>query len=248
VEEIHRDFAAGGSLTDAALRQRDEMLACFQHFLGHDLHNTFLGVHGLARLLLTAGEAEIPAGMRSDLERITELLRLADEEARHLATLGRLIQDVGTPTSIQLSELCREAAAEARWLCGEPAVEYHISEHLPVANLPVRLVRTILVQVLRNAFGTGLSGRPLRVEIAGEKRAEEVVLRVVDDGRGLSLEQRHGLAKLLASGRSGTSGTGRGWFLVRHLLAASGGALRVRSAAGQGTAVTMTFRVPSTSS
>ncbi len=246
LEEIVHDFAAGGSVAEAARHERDTLLACFQHFLGHDLPNCFVGAQGLARLVLATLETEPVEKLRALLEQLADLVRLTDEEVRHLAALGRLIQNPGPPTPVDLGELCREAAAAARWLCGQPPVVYHISD-LPVANVPVRLVREAVLQVLRAAFAAGLPDRPLRVEVAGETRAEEVVLHVSDDGRGLSPEQLRRLADLWARGLLGTPRTGREWFQVRHLLAANGGAIRVRSALGQGTAVTMTFRVPTAS-
>ncbi len=205
MDEIDHDFAAGGSVAEAAGRERDALLACFQHFLGHDLPNCFVGAQGLARLILANLGSESPEQLRALLEQLADLVRLTDEEVRHLAALGRLIQDPGRPTPVDLGELCREAAAAARWLCGQPPVVYHISD-LPVANVPVRLVREAVLQVLRAAFAAGLPDRPLRVEVAGEPRAEEVVLHVNDDGRGLSPEQLRRLADLWARGLLGTPG------------------------------------------
>jgi signal transduction histidine kinase len=239
--EIDHDFTVG-NLVAKAVGHESDLLACFQHFLGHDLPNLFVSVQARARQILADLATETPDALRTALMQLTDLVSRTDDDVHHLVALGQLLRDAGKQIPIDLGDLCREAAAEAHWLCGDLKVDYQISKHLPVANVSALLVRAALVQVLRNAFVAGLPDRPVHVEVSGHTRGEEVVFEIVDNGRGLSPEQLHWLADLWDKGLTGTSWNGRGWFVVRHVLAASNGAVKVRSTLRQGTAVTLTFR------
>jgi signal transduction histidine kinase len=235
VHEITYDFAEAGS-------RESILLACFHSYLGHDLRNDFLIVHDHVQQILANLGTEAPDQVRGLVEQLADQVHLTSQDVDLLATLGKLIRDSEPLTTVDLADLCREAAAEARWLSNDPPVDYHISDQLPVTPVFTRLVKAVLVQVLRNAFAAGLPERPLRVDINGEIQGEDVVLHVRDNGRGLSLSQVQRLTYLLAHGTIGSHRMGRGLFLVRQMLAANGGAIRICSTQGEGTTVSMTFR------
>jgi signal transduction histidine kinase len=235
VHEITYDFAEAGS-------RESVLLACFQNYLGHDLRNEFLIVQDHVQQILANLGTHPPDQVRVLVEQLAEKVRLTSQDVDTLATLGRLVRDGEPLTSVDLAGLCREAAAAARWLSGDPPVVYHISDQLPVTPVFARLVNAALVQVLRNAFDAGVPERPLRVDIGAAIQGQDVVLEVRDNGRGLSTNQLQRLTYLLAHGIMGSHRMGRGLFLVRQILAANGGAIRIGSAQGEGTTVTMTFR------
>jgi signal transduction histidine kinase len=232
--EVHFDYdPTAGPGPEARARERaDRLLDRYQQVLGHDLPNLLVALQGLARLVAAEyGECLDPEA-RALLERLADLARRADALARSTAALGKSGRDTAPATPVPLADAVREAIAESNFLCNGSAVEYDVAGNMPVLTVPRPVLHQILVQLLRNAASGGAPGRPLRVAVSARRYPGGVELRVADDGRGLP------------PGGAGATDVadGPGLFLVRELVAARGGALRVSSQPGAGTAVTVLFR------
>jgi signal transduction histidine kinase len=112
------------------------------------------------------------------------------------------------------------------------------------------LLHPVLVELLKNALAALPSGRPGRIEVAASPEGGGCLIRVGDNGRGLSDEQARLLEEPFAARRlQGTipagqavqqgGGLGLGFFLVRQAVARWGGRVAVRSVLDQGTTVTL---------
>src|SRR3954453_685971 len=105
-----------------ALARAERLLACYQQAVGHELPNLLVALQGTARLL------EQDAGDRLDPETRTGLTQLADLAGRvhdfvaALADGGRACRRVELAEEVALEDVCREAAAEAGWLCPRPVM------------------------------------------------------------------------------------------------------------------------------
>jgi signal transduction histidine kinase len=99
------------------------------------------------------------------------------------------------------------------------------------------LFETVVRNLVKNALAYSEPDRPVDVEarLAGET----LRLTVRDQGRGMNAEDLAALGRLYFRGASseGTKGTGLGFHLVRKIVDAHGGSLRVDSAKGTGTTV-----------
>jgi signal transduction histidine kinase len=240
VELVH-DFAPpGDDPCRRLLRQRDAWIACQQHFLGHDLPGKLVGLQGLARQLAADAGPGLDAADRDLLLHLADLARQAGEAARDLADLGRLLREAEPPSAVGLADLAAEAIAEANLLGAGRPVEYHLQQPMPVVELPPRALRRLLVQALLHAAAAA-PGRQLRVVVGAREAGEGVEVWVTDDGPPLSPERRRHLTEL-TTGRAELFRGAPGLLLVRHLLAAWGGALRVRSGPEQGTTLTLLLR------
>jgi signal transduction histidine kinase len=226
---------------DARARQRaDQLLACYQQALGHELPNLLVSLQGLARLLAEEQGTRLDAEGRVLLDRLAELARRADTVARATAAVGRACREPGSTTAISLNDAVREALAEVNLLSIGGGVEYDVAEEMPVLAVSRRALHQLLVQLLGNAARAGLPGRPLRVAVSARRTPGGVELRIADNGRGLPPEVLRRPAEPFATGCG--AGIGLGLFLVRQFVAGWGGALRVASEPGSGTAVTILFR------
>src|SRR4051812_4631173 len=108
--ELHCSFEPTATTEAECERRRAEaLLACYQHFLGHDLPNRLVAAQGLARLLLDELGPVLDADARDMLERLADLVLLADVETRRLAGIGRLHRDVGPATATPLGDVVHEA-------------------------------------------------------------------------------------------------------------------------------------------
>ena len=160
---------------------------------------------------------------------------------RSIAGLGRLCCQSGPLESLDLGELCHEAATEARVLFKGRPVEYHLQEVMPIVVTQRAPLYQVLSQLLRNSFQASRTGQTLVIEI-GARRVETggVELRIGDTGKGMSdflLAQ----VRATITGESG-GGSGLGLVLVRQVVAGWRGAVRIRSEPDQGTVVTILAR------
>src|SRR5262245_31597120 len=89
----------------------DEMLPCFQAYVGHELLNHPVAAQGLARLVLE-GEAErLGDEGRMLLGRLAALTRRADAMARRLGDVGRLLREPAGGPPVAVAPLLAEVAA-----------------------------------------------------------------------------------------------------------------------------------------
>ncbi len=109
-------------------------------------------------------------------------------------------------------------------------------------------LRQIFVNIINNAVKYTNDGGDIRVRIDEEEAGDRVVLIFSCEDNGVGMSEEF-LARLFEpferaedTTQSGIEGTGLGMSIVRKLLDAMGGTIGVKSAPGQGTAVTI--RVP----
>jgi signal transduction histidine kinase len=194
------------------------------------------------------------------LGRLAALARHTDRLVRALANVGRLCRDARSDEPVAPEEVAREAAAEVNVLYGGPPVVYDFPLDLPAVTVSRQSLYQVLVQLLRNAVQAVGAGRPIpsfptpgtttqgeahaaagRVEVGARRAPGGVEVWVADDGRGLA-----GLPpeRLFAPFQRGGDGLGLGLFLVRSVVAAWGGCLRVESEPGRGTRFTLLISHP----
>lgn len=243
--DIYLDFgpSAGLDATGAALRQAERLLACWQQALGHELPNHMVAIVGLARVLEETQGDQLDAEGRVCLERLTAAARRSGGLMDALAEVGRLCREACAERGVALPEVAHEAAAEVHLLCSQAIVEYDFPSDLPNLAVSRRALHRVLVHLLRNAAAAALPSRPLFIQVGGRTCPAGVEFWVADNGRGLSPARPDSLFEAFAHRRGG-SGQGLGLFLVRQLVAAWGGALRVQSEPGEGTTFTLLVRPP----
>jgi signal transduction histidine kinase len=239
--EIALDFLrpCGADPARPALEHAERLLACFQTALGHELPNRLVALQGLARMLQM--EEGIGAEARQLLESLAAQARRADELVRALAAVGRLRREARAGGPADPAEVVVEAAVEANLLSRSRPVEYHLAEPLPLLPVSRAGLHRALLELLSNAVRSGVAGRPLAVRLCARPAEGGVEFRVADNGRGLDEARASRLFEPFCPGQEG-AGHGLGLFLVRQLVAEWGGALRVQSAPGQGTAVAVLVR------
>ncbi len=121
------------------------------------------------------------------------------------------------------------------------AVERDVAPGLPRLAGDAAALRRALANLVANAAKFAASGRWLAVRAAGSADARRVVLRVEDRGPGIPREERQRVFEPfhrgVAAQSNATPGAGLGLSLVRHVVAAHGGSVRIEGREGGGTAV-----------
>ncbi len=142
--------------------------------------------------------------------------------------------DTGTesfPISLVIDNCASMFCAEAK----EQNVELRVRNSvLHVTTDPIDLMRSVcnlVSNALKHAQGS-------KILVAAQARGESVVLRVIDNGRGMDEST---LAELMESGAKspGSEGHGLGLALVAQFARRPGHSLEVKSTAGKGTCISL---------
>jgi signal transduction histidine kinase len=167
--------------------------------------------------------------------------------------MNRLIEDLldvarmeaGTlslsPTPQPTESLLREAVEAAQPLAGE----VHLLLEEPGALPPVLADRDRLLQVFSNLLGNALKFTPRggQVRVGARAQDEHVRFYVRDTGPGLNEDAlAHIFDRFWQLDRKDRRGAGLGLSIVKGLVEAHGGRLRVESEPGHGS--TFSFTVP----
>jgi signal transduction histidine kinase len=190
----------------------------------HEINN------GLTRLLLDLELARVKAGAlrgaspeHAELDGlVSDALDAARHVSRVVADLSRASRPVGRLTSVPAGEV----VATARRLCADVLRGVDVRVRIwrnPVIRADERRLTQVLVNLLRNA-GLALAGRPApQIDVSIEQVAEQVVLRVADNGPGLPPAVVQRLFEPFVTTRA--TGTGLGLALSRGYVQEMGGAL-----------------------
>lgn len=237
LREMARRF---NEMADAQARRQREQLD-FVASLAHDLR-TPLGVLTTSTRLATQHQGE-------ERERILTMI------ARQADRLNRLIDDLLDTARIQAGRLSLELGrVDLVPLASEIVTLFHASSpdrqfvlDAHEGPLEARCDSSRVSQVLNNLLSNAVKYSPETspVEIALGKEGELVVIRVRDEGIGLSQEELSELFlpyRRTKRGGSYASGSGLGLYGVKRVVEAHGGTISAESTVGHGT--TFIVRLP----
>jgi signal transduction histidine kinase len=113
----------------------------------------------------------------------------------------------------------------------------HLDSDLPVVMLDKSLMRQALVNLCRNAIEAMPEGGS--IDLLTRTRGEDVVLEIIDTGKGMDEKTRAQMFQAFFSTRSG--GSGLGLPTVRRIVEAHHGRISCESEVGKGTRFTITL-------
>ncbi len=235
-EQVARTAAES---TAAALRQADRRKDEFLAILAHELRNPLGPLRNGIQLLSLAGplEPEVRETHEMMARQVENLVRLVDD----LLDVGRVTQGMIRLRKERIDarlvisraiESCREFISQR---------DHRLDVDLPddPLNIEVDLVRIaqVVINLLKNAAKFTPAGG--RIRISAERASDEVLIRVRDNGKGISPEMLTQVFELFVQADPTLSrteeGLGIGLTLSRHLTELHGGTLRAASAGlGQG--------------
>lgn len=250
LEERNRNIEALYDLLDdkaVALQQADRSKNEFLATLSHELRGP-LSAAGMAVTLLQ------PAGVSS--ERANQMGELIGRQVAHMSRLVEDLLDVSRISRglVQLEQAPVElaaivAAAVEQMQSAADKKQHRIEQQLGAGRLLVLGDRTRLIQVLSNLLGNAIRYTPGsgHIRITLERRGPMAVLRVADNGKGITAELMPRLFDLYAQGEVSSDrtggGLGLGLALVRNLVEAHKGSVAVDSA-GEGKGSVFTVQLP----
>ncbi len=226
---------------EEALEAREEFLSIASHELNSPLTSLKLRLQEVAR---SANVAEAPL----EPERLRRLIEVSERQLRRLSRLVADLLDVSRITTGQLTlereeldlgELAREAAARVIEQARPELVAIEVRAELPVHGRWDRVrVEQVVTNLLSNALKYG-GGAPVVVTV--ENAGDRARVTVEDRGIGIAPEMQARLFQRFGRGVSARryGGLGLGLYIVRQILDAHGGTVRVESTLGQGSRFTV---------
>jgi signal transduction histidine kinase len=213
-------------------QMKDEIISA----VSHEMRTPLTAMLGFVEVLL---ESEVdPEERRTYLTTVYQETRRLNELISNFLDLQQL-KARNLPcrfTDLEVRPLLVDAAALFTFDREHHRIEIDCPERLP----PVRGDEGKLHQVLTNLISNAIKYSPpeSRVVLGAESDGNEVVIRVQDEGCGIPAELRDRVFekfyRMDNSDRRQAGGTGLGLALVRELVAAHGGRIRVESAGGVG--------------
>ncbi len=240
-ELVRSQAARAAAEADVALR--DEFISIASHELNSPLAALKLTFKQFSRTMVPDGEPTRPTVQRS-LERcerqLVRLIRLVDallDVSRIAAgTIALRVESVCLLEAVRhaVQALAADAAGTGSRIevTGDPTVSGEWD--------PTR-IEQLVTNLLRNALAFG-RGLPIRVTVTGDERKAR--LSVVDEGIGIAREQQARIfgrfERAVPARRYG--GLGLGLYVVKQVVDAHGGSVRVESQPGSG--ATFTVELP----
>jgi signal transduction histidine kinase len=240
-DELLRREREARSAAEGANRAKDEFLA----MLGHELRNPLGAISNAARLLehprtdaVTAQRAREIISRQSDhLTRLTDDLLDAGRAVMGKISLQRRPLELAALTSSALATLRASGRTANHRLI-------HTLEPVWVEGDPIRVEQILSNLVINAAKYTPLPGT---IRVSLRKENGEAVLRVADDGVGMSEDLVARAFDLFVQGERGLDrvhgGLGIGLTLVRRLAEMHGGTATAKSD-GAGRGSEFTVRLP----
>ncbi len=228
------------------LRSTERMRRELTANVSHELRTPLTSIVGFVETLLD--------GAMTDEETARQFLTIIDDEAKRLV---KLVDDL-----MDLSRLESKRVALELKPVDVGHLAYHVVDKMrPLAeNSQLMLSQSVpsgliapadsdrLEQVLTNLVDNALKYTPPggRVEVRASDDNGEILVEVVDNGRGIPPEDLpHVFERFYRADRSrtrGSGGTGLGLAIAKHIIEAHGGRISVHSRLGEGT--TFVFTLP----
>ncbi|HEY3451412.1 MAG TPA: ATP-binding protein [Myxococcales bacterium] len=223
--------------TQEAVRARDEFLSIASHELRTPVTSLQLAAQGLLRLSKSGSLAQVPPEfLASSLEttvrqstRMAALIdRLLDVSRIQAGRLELQIEDV------DLASVAKEIVAQTAAEAARAGCTVTLRAGGPVVGRWDRArLEQVVANLLSNAFKYG-AGKPIELEVAMEPDRAKLTVR--DQGIGIPPDRMGRIFERFERAVSARnySGLGLGLYIVRRVLEALGGSIRVLSQQGLG--------------
>jgi two-component system sensor histidine kinase KdpD len=229
------------------LEEVDRLRAALIGSVSHDLRTP------LASIKASISDLADPALHLSDDDRAT-LLRTTEEETDRLSRLVTNLLDMSRiqagalvphRSATPLDELIGAVVARLAGMFREHRLTVEVADGLPLADVDYLLVEQALTNLLENAARYTPVGSAVTVRAGEASGGAEVEVAVVDHGPGVAEEERERIFDefyRLRAGGGGPFGTGMGLAIVKGIVEAHGGRIRVTETPGGG--ATFALRLP----
>jgi signal transduction histidine kinase len=218
-----------------ALEAANRELESFSYSVSHDLRAPLRAIDGFSLMLLE----DYGPGLDAEAQRYIATIRASTQRMGQLIddllALSRVGRQPLRKAQVDMTQLAREAAAEAIRETSGPAPELLLSE-LPPACGDSSLLKQVWLNLIGNAVKYSSKVSAPRIEITADSADGPAVYRVRDNGAGFDMQFAHKLFNVFQRlhAQEEFTGTGVGLALVHRILARHGGRIWAEGAPQRG--------------
>jgi signal transduction histidine kinase len=219
------------------LNTRSSFISTFATHVSHELKSPLTSIQGAAELLRDDIDAATPVMTDQDRRKFLDNI-IAD--ADRLAKISGRLRDFAraeNPIAVGAAKLS-DAIADLR-AAFSPPLDVSGSGDL---DTPMRISEENATIIFSNLADNALRHRGSTLEVSAMRQGSSLLVKVCDDGEGVSPNNRTQIFDSFFTTRRDSGGTGMGLAIVRAMLEAHGGAIRLLEAE-RGTAFELTIPV-----
>jgi signal transduction histidine kinase len=241
------DFERALTERNHALLAAEKLRNNFVHHVSYELRSPLTNIIGFIQLL---AEGSVGALNEKQLEYIGYVMKSSGSllaiinDILDLATIDMDAMELSL-TEVNVRKIIASAAEGLQDRLDESGIHLQIIalDNIGVMQADAKRLRQILFNLLSNAIGFSTAGQT--VSLTALRRDQEIVFRVVDQGRGISQDTLDSVFDRFHSHTVGTRhrGVGLGLSIVRAFVELHGGSVKIQSAPGEGTTVTCALPV-----
>ena len=222
LRQMHQDYIAGPAV------------------LSHELRTPLTVVRGAAELLADGSAGPMNEMQLKFAKTIAENSNQVIEMAEDMLAEIRMESDLFNLRlkRVEMRELVRHNVAQLRRFHSAPI---RLENHGAPIHMSVdpRLMGQAIANVINNAARH--AGEGVSILVSVQDSDEDVTIAVVDDGRGMTPEEKERLFIPFDTGGSLRPGTGLGMMLTQKILRLHGGTILVDTIASKGTTFYLTI-------
>ena len=211
------------------LKAKNRELELFSSTVSHDLKSPLITVSGFLDLLerdLAAGDQKRVA---RDVERIRSATRSMGRQLDELLALSRAGRVIDRPESVDLGVLVEEVLGLLAGSLNERRVDVRVEPDLPSVLGDRSRLREVVQNLLENAIKFLRDEKKPWIRVAGERRGEEVILQIEDNGIGIEPQHQERIFGVFERLHPTLDGSGLGLALVQKIIEVHGGRVWVES-------------------
>jgi signal transduction histidine kinase len=220
-------------------------LESYSYSVAHDLRSPLRAISGLSTILMENHKEQLNTEGAELLTRISDKTKEMGNLIDAMLNLSRISKTMPMMMEVDLSLLASEIIEQQQEATPERTAEVTISPNMK-AECDVTLVRSVLDNLLRNAWKFSARQEVTRIEVGHTAYPGEAVFFVRDNGCGFDMAQADQLFspfKRLHSQRE-YKGTGVGLSIVQRIAARHGGRVWAEAARDQGATFFFTLAAP----
>ncbi len=225
------------------LGRANKELEAFSYSVSHDLRAPLRHIVGFSDLLLESASSEDLEKRHRFLKNIKESARLAGKLVDDLLSFSQMGRAALRPTTISMNDLVHSCIDR---LSGDTLgrdLRWEV-EDLPDVRADASFIQLALYNLLSNAVKFTSQKDSAIIRISAERRANESVFHIADNGAGFNMEYVHKLFGVFQRlhRMEDFQGTGIGLANVRRIVERHGGKAWANSIHGEG--ATFSFSIP----
>jgi signal transduction histidine kinase len=227
------------------LLERNEDLRHFAYASAHDLKSPLITIGGHAQMLLDRLGPELDPERRKSLQYILAGSKRMFQHVNDMLDYSRAAEIEPRWTALSLERLCQDviSSLDGRIRESQAVVTLH---ELPVLQSDRSLLRMILQNLLDNALCYRQPDRVPEVRIEAICSADEAVIRVKDNGLGISPDDQPQVFGTFYRLHDDTKipGSGLGLAICQRAVRRLNGAIELESEPGRGSCFTIRLPQP----